>query len=189
MLEKMQAYSYRVQGRFGSVVDIEVDETNLSIIGSRLSPGLYNVWLYSQAVVLVAFVFALITSIATWSLIWLLVALGLFAIHGGIGGVGAGCLWELEKLIQFGEGQKGNEVTFEKPSIQDIKVGKGWARGSIAWIIAPYVPGINKMAKDMAVSFSAPDGILPGRTVYALHFRSKEDASKFRELISTGDSA
>ncbi len=103
--------------------------------------------------------------------------------------MGAGCLWEMEKLIQFGEGQQGSKVTFEKSSIQDIKVGKGWARGSIAWIIAPYVPGINQMAKDMAVSFSAPDGILPGLTVYALHFRSKEDASKFRDLISTVESA
>ncbi len=67
MLENMQAYSYRVQGRFGSVVDIEVGETDLSIIGPRLTPGLYNIWLYSQAVAGLAFILALLTSIVTWS--------------------------------------------------------------------------------------------------------------------------
>jgi hypothetical protein len=101
------------------------------------------------------------------------------------GGIGAGCLWEMEKLIQFGQGKDGSSVTFDKSQVKDIKVGAGWARGSIAWIIAPYVPGINKMAKDMAVSFLAPDGVKPGDTVYALHFRSVDDANKFLDWLKT----
>jgi hypothetical protein len=186
MEQLFQAYSYRVQARFGSVLNLVIKDFQVTITGPRLAPGLYDFWLYAQAVLLVGCIASILLSLVFWSWIWLVAGIALFVLHFLGGGIGAGCLWEMEKLIQFGQGKDGSSVTFDKSQVKDIKVGAGWARGSIAWIIAPYVPGINKMAKDMAVSFLAPDGVKPGDTVYALHFRSVDDANKFLDWLKTG---
>jgi hypothetical protein len=182
----MQAYSYRVQARFGSVLILDIKGDEIAITGPRLAPGLYNFWLYGQGVMLIGVILSLLISVILWSWVWLVASIVLFVLHFMGGGIGAGCLWEMEKLIQFGKGKDGSTVSFKRTQVREVKVGAGWARGALAWIIAPYVPGINAMAKDMAVSFLAPDGEQPGDTVYALHFRTVADANLFQEWLKTG---
>lgn len=178
-----EAFAYRVQARFGSIVSIKVDGKQVTVTGPRIQPGLYDLWLGIQAVLLVLSILSLVAALILWNWIYLLIGIGLFGFHGIVGGVGAGCLWELERLIEFGEGHKPYTTTFAISDIRNVTIGAGWARGSLRWIIAPYIPGIDQMAKGMAVSFEAPDGILPGNTVYALHMASKSDANELAGLL------
>ncbi len=178
-----EAFAYRVQSRFGSVLRIQIHEVKVTIAGPRISPVLYRIWLGSQAVLLILTIVTLIIALLFWNWIYLLSGVILFALHGIVGGVGAGCLWELERLLEFGEGRSPKAVTFLISDVKNVRIGVGWARGSIRWIIAPYIPGINQMAKDMAVSFEAPDGVLPDSTIYALHMRSKGDANSLAALL------
>jgi hypothetical protein len=182
-VEKMQAYSYRVQARFGSVLNIQVDDNQVSITGPRISPGIYRFWLYSQAVLMIASFLSILGSVIFWNWLWAVIGVVLFIAYFLLGGLGAASFWELEKLIRFSEGKDGSTVTFGFSEMEDVKLGAGWARGSVAWIIFPFVPGIDQMAKDDVVSFLAPDGELPGKSVFALHFRNSDEAKKFLALI------
>jgi hypothetical protein len=182
-VERMQAYSYRVQARFGSVLNIQVDDNRVSISGPRISPGIYRFWLYSQAVLVIASFLSILGSVVFGNWIWAVVGVVLFIAYFSLGGLGAASFWELEKLIRFSEGKEGSTVTFGFSEMEDVKLGAGWARGSVAWVIFPFVPGIDQMAKDVAVSFLAPDGELPGKSVFALHFRNTEEAKKFLALV------
>ena len=178
-----EAFAYRVQSRFGSIVQINIQDGMVTVTGPRISPVLYRIWLGSQGVLLILTIIALIMAVVFWNWIYLWAGVILVALHGIIGGVGAGCLWEMERLLEFGEGRSPKTVSFLVSEVKDVKIGAGWARGAIRWIIALYIPGIDQMAKGMAVSFEAPDGILPGNTMYALHMRSKGEAARFAEIL------
>jgi hypothetical protein len=180
---EFEAFAYRVQSRFGSILQVNVHKGEVTITGPRISPALYRFWLGSQAALLILAIIALIVALVFWNWIYLLTGVVLIALHGIVGGVGAGCLWELERLVEFGEDRTPKTVSFHVSEVKNVRIGVGWARGAIRWIIAPYIPGINQMAKDMAVSFEAPDGVLPGSTVFALHMRSKEDADNLAMVL------
>ncbi len=182
---EMQAYSYRVQARFGSVLNVEVDGDQVRITGPRITPSIYRIWLYSQAILMLMSFLSILGSVIFWSWIWAGVGVALFIAYFLMGALGAASFWELERLIRFGEGKDCSTVTFATSDMEDVKLGTGWARKSIAWIIFPFVPGIDQMAKDVAVSFLAPDGVLQGKSVYALHFRNTDEAKKFLELIQS----
>jgi hypothetical protein len=186
MTMEYEAFAYRVQSRFGSIVRISIQEGKVTITGPRIAPGLYRIWLGSQAVLLVLAIISLVMTLIFWNWVYLVTGLLLFALHGIVGGVGAGCLWELERLIEFGEERTPKTVSFHVSEVKNVRIGIGWARGAIRWIIAPYIPGINQMAKGMAVSFEAPDGVLSGSTVYALHMRSIEDADHLAMVLRAG---
>jgi hypothetical protein len=181
-----EAYAYRVQSRFGSILQVNIHEGEVTITGPRISPVLYRLWLGCQAVLMILAIIALIVALVFLNWIYLLTGVVLIALHGIVGGVGAGCLWELERMLESGEDRTPKTVSFLVSEVKDVKIGMGWARGAIRWIIAPYIPGINQMAKDIAVSFEAPDGELPGRSVYALHMRSKADAELFARFLRGG---
>lgn len=182
-IKEYEAFAYRVQARFGSVLHLNINGDQVTITGPRLSPGLYRLWLGSQAFLLILAALALLMALIFWKWIFLTIGVCLFVLHGIVGGVGAGCLWELERLVEFGEGRTPKSVSFPLSEVKNVRIGAGWARGSIRWIIAPYIPGIDQMAKGMAVSFEAPDGELPGYSVYALHMRSKTEATSLAAIL------
>ena len=178
--EKMfmfDAYSYRTSSRFGSRVKLTIDHDMVTITGPRVGLIPYRLWIIVQAVLLCLVFFALLATIVYRN--WPFLALSgiLLVCHGCVGGFGAGCLWELENLIELGAGIPGKSVCFPQSSIRNIRVGRGWARRGMWLLILPYVALINKMADGYCVSFEAPDGERQGEGVYALHMRSKEDAS------------
>lgn len=170
------AYSYRTSSRFGSRVKIAIDHGMVTITGPRLGRLPYRAWIMVQAVLLLLAFLSLLASgqfrngqFLVWSGI-------LLACHACAGGFGAGCLWELENLIELGAGIPGKSACFPQASVQNIQVGRGWARRGMWLLILPYVAVVNKMADGYCVSFEAPDGERKGDDVYALHMRSREDA-------------
>lgn len=180
-----EAFSYRTSSRYGSIVRVHVEGGSVSVTGPRLAAAPYRLWLGVRA--------ALMTLVAPLVLLaaprrrWRYAAapLGVLALHGAVGGFGAGCLWELQKLIDFGAGKEGTTSTFPLGAVRDVRIGKGWSRNGLGLIILPYLPGIDSMAKGMAVSFEAPDEVTGGDVVYALHMRTTDDAAALAQALGS----
>jgi hypothetical protein len=159
-------------------VKIVIDHGMVTVTGPRIGHILYRAWIVVQAVLLsLTFLSLLAAGLSmNWSfLVWSGI---LLASHGCAGGFGAGCLWELEILMELGAGIPGKSVCFPRGSVKNIQVGRGWARRGMWLLILPYIAFVDKMADGYCVSFEAPDGEREGDDVYALHMRSREDARR-----------
>lgn len=179
----MEAYAYRTSSRFGSRVTIGIDQGVVTVTGPRVGIGLYRLWVGIQALLLTLAAITLLAGalFRDWHyLVWFGV---LLACHACTGGFGAGCLWELENLIEFGAGVNGKSASFPLHEVKRVRVGRGWARRGMWLLILPYIAAVNKMSKGMCVSFEAPDGERDSDVVYALHMRSIEEASRLAGLL------
>jgi hypothetical protein len=181
--QDFEAYSYRVQARFGSRVQIHIEDGTFMITGSRISAGVYSFWLAVQKILLPIIVLLFIFSLILWNINYLFAGVVLLIFHGCFGGFGAGCLWELQSLIDFGNNSKGTMLSLPLTDIREIRIGKGWARYGMNLAIAPYIPGINAMAEGLAVSFEAPDPETGKTIVFGLHMRSKEQAAELASAL------
>jgi hypothetical protein len=181
------AYSYRTSSRFGSRVKITIDQGMVTITGPRIGLGPYRSWITVQAFLLGLVLLALLAAVLfrNW---WFLALSGVLLIcHGCAGGFGAGCLWELENLIELGAGIPGKSACFPLHTVKNTRVGKGWARRGMWLLILPYIVVVDKMADGYCVSFEAPDGEREGERVYALHMRSKEEARRLAVSLTQGN--
>ncbi len=179
----MEGYSYRTSSRFGSRVKIAIEQDMVMITGPRLGIRPYRLWVALQAVFLFLAIMALLAAVLFMDRRALGISVVLLACHAGAGGFGAGCLWELENLIEFGAGISGKSTCFPLQQVKRIRVGRGWARKGMWLLILPYVAMVNKMSEGYCVSFEAPDGEFGGDKVYALHMRSNEDALRLAESL------
>ena len=173
----LEGYSYRVSARFGSRVWITVKDGMASVTGPRVPLTVYRLWIAIQAVFLVLAALAFATAVGWWDWRYVAAGVGLLAAHAMAGGFGAGCLWEMMNLIAFGQGTRGETVSFPVSKVREVRIGAGWARRGMWLLLLPYFKGIDAMAKGLAVSFVAPDGI------YALHMRTPEDANTLAALL------
>lgn len=180
--ETMEGYSYRVGARFGGRVWITVAAAGVSVTGPRVPPGLYRAWIAAQVVLLVGAAGCLVAAAVLLSWQMLVIALGLLVAHFAAGGVGAGCLWEMQNLVSFMQGTRGETQAFRLDEVQDVRIGAGWARRGMWLMLLPYFKGIDAMARNVCVSFVAPNGT-PGGGVYALHMRTAEEAQRLAGLL------
>lgn len=178
----MEAYSYRVSARFGSRVWITVSGGNASVTGPRVPLGLYRAWIATQVLLLAGAAGCLVAAAALLSWQLLVIALALLVAHLGVGGVGAGCMWEMVNLTSFMQGTRGETQAFRLDEVQDVRIGAGWARRGMWLMLLPYFKGIDAMARGVCVSFVAADGT-PRGGVYALHMRTAEEAQRLAELL------
>jgi len=178
----LEGYAYRVSARFGSRVWITVKDGMASVTGPRVPLTVYRLWIAIQAVFLVLAALAFATAVGWWDWRYVAAGVGLLAAHAMAGGFGAGCLWEMMNLIAFGQGTRGETVSFPVSKVREVRIGAGWARRGMWLLLLPYFKGIDSMAKGLAVSFVAPDGT-PRGGVYALHMRTPEDANTLAALL------
>jgi len=178
----LEGYAYRISARFGSRVWITVKDGMVSVTGPRVPLTAYRLWIATQAVLLALAVLALVAAVVMWDWRYLVATAGLLAAHAMAGGFGAGCLWEMMNLIAFGQGTRGETVSFPVSRVQEVRIGAGWARRGMWLLLLPYFKGIDSMSKGLAVSFVAPDGT-PHGGVYALHVRTPGDANTLAALL------
>ena len=115
--------------------------------------------------------------------IYLLIILALLFLHYVISAVGAVALWELANFLAFDKDKKGDNETFKIADIKDIRIGKGWERNGL-WFVIPYViPMIDMMSEGLCVSFEAPDSVTGKDVVFAFHMHSKEEIKTFVDLL------
>ena len=101
-----EGYSYRTSARFGSRVQVSVEDGTASVTGPRVGVLAYRLWIGTQVVLFWLIVPVLIAVVLRdWRYVFL--ALALLGAHWAIGGAGAGCLWELANLIAFMAGVQG----------------------------------------------------------------------------------
>lgn len=113
----------------------------------------------------------------------MLIALALLFLHYAISGTGAIILWEGANVAAFTNNQKGDNETFKIADTKDIRIGKGWERNGL-WFVIPYViPIIHKVSEGLCVSFEAPDSITGKDVVYAFLLHSKKETKTFVDLL------
>lgn len=178
-----EAYSYRTSSRFGSRIKVSVDAETVTVIGPRVMPLIYRLWIGVQIVLFWLIIPTLLAAIVfrDWRL--LIPALILAITHWFVGGAGAGCLWEMENLTAFTVGVFGKTISFSVKEVKDVKIGRGWARKGLWMAIPLFVAGVNQWAEGFCVSFEAPDGEKGKEVVYAFHTRTKEDARSLKKLL------
>lgn len=179
------AYHYRTSSRFGGIVNVVLSGKGLTITGTRISPFIYKAWIILQSFILFLTIPAIIVPIVLGRPIYILLLLVVIFIHNSIGGIGATALWEYNKVDDFSNKRKGQEVLLPFKDIKDVRLGKGWERKGL-WFVIPYViPLINMTTKDLCVSFEAYDPTTGKDVVYALLFNDKKKAEQFSERISS----
>ena len=180
---KFEAYHYRTSSRFGSRVTIYINSGSVSITGPRIGPGIYKTWILVQIVLLFLIMPSIIFPIIFGRPIYLLVIPALLFLHYAISGAGAVILWEGANVSAFSKSIKGETETFKIADIKDIRIGRGWERKGL-WFVIPYViPLINKISEGLCVSFEAPDSVTGKNTVYAFIMHSKEEAHSITNTL------
>jgi hypothetical protein len=149
-------WSYRVGARFAGRVRIAIYPDRVAVAGPRVPRRLYETWLWLQglllALVVPAFVAALIGLDWRWTVVSLVVLVVSFAVSMGGAGLWPG-LGELGAL----EGGRFNALEFPRGLVREVDVGKGWSKGGLEVVLFPYKAGVDQMARGRAVSFFAPD--------------------------------
>jgi len=186
---KFEAYSYRTSSRFGSRVQVSLDDTAVTVIGPRLAVPIYRLWIAAQVVLFWMIVPALLAAVIFSNWRFTVLALGLGIAHWAVGSFGAGCLWELVNLTAFVEGTPGQIALFSAHTVKRVRIGPDWARNGLWLVIPPYVPLVNQAAKDYCVSFEAPDGETGEDAVYAFHMQTQEDAQVLARALQAGEPA
>ena len=176
------AFSYRVGARFAGRVRIVVDADTLSVAGPRAPKVLYAVWIGFQGLPLACVAPAAVAGVVFLDWRWGLAALGLLVVSVAAMAVGAG-VWpgmgEVEWLSTDGH-FKALELPVD--SVNDVRVGAGWARGGLGAITVLYERAIDRLASKRGVSFYAPDE--DGREVtYAFHLLSDEQSEELVALL------
>lgn len=177
-----EGYSYRTSSRFGGRVTVSVKGDRVSVTGPRLAPALYRLWIAAQALLLALVPLALGAAVLRLDWRWGLATLVLLGVHCAAGGIGAGCLWELQNVTDFVNATEGDTASFSTADVEQIKIGQGWARRGMWLLLLPYFKGIDMMAQGVTVSFVAPDGTTNGG-VYAIQLCTPEKAQALAEIL------
>lgn len=177
-----EGYAYRTSSRFGSRVWLTIAAGTLTVVGPRLSKGMYRYWIGVQIFFLAGAILAALTAAALFEWRWLLVAVLSLGLHGIAGGVGAGCLWELSNLVAFGKGARGDTLSMPLDQLERISVGRrAWARRGMRLLLLPYYPMIDLSTSD-CVSFEGPDGT-EAQGVYAIHMINHAEAERLAAAL------
>jgi hypothetical protein len=175
-------WAYRVGARFAGRVRIAVYEDRVAVAGPRVPRTLYQVWMWVQGLLLALVLPALAGAIVDLDWRWLVAAIALFLVSYGISFGGAGLWPGLGEILA----EKGvfKALEFPRAAVREVDVGKGWAKGGLEVVLFPYKAGVDKMAKDLAVSFFAPDE--HGREVrFAMDMYAPERARELAEMLAT----
>lgn len=178
-------FSYRVTARYAGRVRVVVDQDTISVAGPRAPRSLYVLWIWLQGLTLALVPPALV--LAAVNLDWraLLLAIGIALVSVLVMAIGAGVWPGMGETIFVAEGRfDATEIPLS--AVRRVTIGEQWARDGMRLVIAPYAGGIDKLARDFAVCFNAPNG--DGHDAsWAIHMLSKEDASELYGLLTTSN--
>jgi hypothetical protein len=175
-------WSYRVGARFAGRVRIAVYEDRVAVAGPRVPRALYEGWMWVQGLLLALVPPAVVAAVVTLDWRWLVVAIVLFLTSFGSSFAGAG-LWPGLGEV-FAEEGYFKALEFPRTSVREVDIGKGWSKGGLEVVLAPYKAGVDSMADGLAVSFFAPDEV--GREVrFAIDMHTKERASELAGILTT----
>lgn len=177
-----EGYSYRTNSRFGGRVQVSVDGETVSVSGPRVSPFTYGLWFGVQLVLLWLAPLALLAAVLLWNWRYLALALALVVVQGLFGAIGVASFWELANVTAVYGGHD-QTASFPLSAVKRVKIGRGWARKGVRFIIPHIIPGIDQMSEGRAVSFEAPDGESGKDCVYAILMWDERNAATLAALL------
>lgn len=177
-------WGYRVPARVMGRARIVIVDGRVSVAGPRVASGLYQVWIWLQALILALVPAAAVAALVGFDWRWLLAAVGVLLLWFVVGCLGA-VAWPGMGELGWLDAGRFEAVEFASASVSDVKVGEGWADGGIGLVQLPIKAGIDAMSTGHAVSFYAPDD--EGRKVrYALHLTDPAHADALAEALRSG---
>ena len=176
-----EVYGYRTSSRFGSRLNVSVEDKTVTVTGPRVPVIIYRLWIVIQVILLLSVLPVLITALVFWSWIYLVIALALLVVYWLFSSIGAVALWEYQTALAPERGFQ--TASFPVSAVKRVKIGRGWARNWIWLVILPFVVPINKISEGIVVSFEAPDDETGKDAVYALATSSKEVAQTLAGLL------
>lgn len=177
------AYHYRLASRFGYYVKIHVTGSELSVSGPRLGAGLYAFFIGGQLLLSMLTYVALLTALVYWNWRYLLVALGLFVGGFVFTMACAAGLWALPDVAAIVTPGTLDKVTVPLSTVRDVRVGPGWDRQGIGFVLGPVVKGVDSMAGDKSVSFQAPDPTTGRYVTYGVCAYTSGEAAALAERL------
>ncbi len=160
-------WSYRVQARYAGRARIVIaDDGTVSVAGPRVGAAAYRAWIWLQTLLLALVPAALVGAAVRLDWRWLLLGIGLLLLSTGVMGIGAG-IWPGAGEVKLVAEGAFEATEFPASAIKDLGIGK-WATDGMQVALFHYKPMIDQLAKENAVTFTAPDGS-GHRVRYALH--------------------
>lgn len=176
-------YHYRLASRFGYYVKIHVTDADVSVSGPRLSPGMYAFFIAGQVLLKLLVYVAFLAAVVLWNWRYLLVTLGIYVAGSVFTIACAAGLWALPDVAAIVAPGALDKVTVPLSSVRDVRVGPGWDRQGIGFILGPIVGRIDEMAGDRTVSFLAPDPTTGRYVTYGVCAYTSEEAAALAERL------
>lgn len=170
------AYHYRVTSRFGYYVKLHADAGQVSVSGPRLGTGPYAFFIGGTVLLMLLAAVALIAAVLWWDWRYLLVTLGVVVAYYLFSLICAAGLYSLPDSGAMASPGTWDKVTFPVSSVRDVKVGSGWDRQGIGFVIWPFVKGVDSLAGAKSVSFQAPDPTTGRYVTYAVCAYTDQEA-------------
>lgn len=175
-------FSYRTTARYAGRVRVVVRPNTVTIAGPRAPRRLYAIWIWLQGITLALVPPILVLAVVSLNWRALVLALGTLAASSLIMAIGAGIWPGMGETVWVAEGRF-EATELPRGSVSRVTLGTEWARDGLRLVIAPYAPGIDKLAANRAVCWNAPDGSGIDAS-WAAHALSDGDASELFSLLS-----
>lgn len=177
------AYHYRLTSRFGYYVKIHVTDADVSVSGPRLSPGLYAFFIGGQLLPRFLTYAALLGALVLWDWRYLIVAAAI-CIAGLVFTLAcAAGLWAWPDVVALADPATLDKVTVPLASIRDVRVGPGWDRQGIGFVLGSMVKAVDKQAGDHTVSWLAPDPTTGRYVTYGVCAYTTDEAADLAQQL------
>lgn len=182
-VEATTAYHYRLTSRFGYYVKIHVTRDEVSVSGPRLAPSLYALFIGGQVLLKFLMYVALFAAVALWDWRYLVVAAAVLIAGMLFTLACAGGLWALPDAAAIAEPGTLDKVTVPLRSVRDVRVGPGWDRQGIRFVLGGVVKAVDAQAGDRTVSFLAPDPTTGRYVTYGVCAYTSEEAAELARRL------
>jgi hypothetical protein len=177
------AYHYRLTSRFGYYVKIHVTHADASVSGPRLSPGLYALFIGGQLLLRFITYAALLGALVLWDWRYLIVAAAICVAGFVFTLACAAGLWAWPDVVALVDPATLDRVTVPLASIRDVRVGPGWDRQGIGFVLGGMVKAVDKQAGDHTVSWLAPDPTTGRYVTYGVCAYTTDEAADLAQQL------
>jgi len=180
-----QGFGYRTSSRFADCVKIQVEGQKITVSGPRVGHSTYRLWIIAQVILLWSTIPVLLLGLILWDWRYLVAIPGLLLLHYLVSALGAAVFWSMANMTACASG-KFPTISFNVDEVKRVKIGAGWERNGLWFVIPQFIPLVNKGGEGLTVSFEAPDGDSPKDVTYAIQFPKTEDAKALAKLLGIG---
>jgi hypothetical protein len=179
----LTAYHYRVTGRYGFYVKLHVEDGTVGVSGPRLAPGVYAFFIGGTVLLMLLAGVALLAAALWLNWRYLLAGIGIVVAYYLFSLICAAGLYSLPDSQAMASPGTLEKVIFPVSAVREVKVGPGWDRQGIGFVIFPFVKGVDSLAGNHSVSFQAPDPVTKRYVTYAVCTYTEQEAADLAQKL------